>query len=233
MTNYGGNSILALQILGSSLYDSKALMKFAGAAGWPQQNTGLLANTYMKSSPGLLLGPCGVTFNDPMDDIINSFREIGLRISIGEAAHVNGGNETFFQSVSYESLLNRIEYAVEFKNLAVAVIVSLIGPMATLLLFWGWWGLGRTFSMSPLEVACAFQSPPGGNGLQYAALCDVLSHYGGNTPVESILKGLRKGDHQIPPDPDVRYGVDENTNQLLIGLTGPNFIRAPKRGEVI
>ncbi|KAK3340807.1 hypothetical protein B0H65DRAFT_578738 [Neurospora tetraspora] len=45
-------------------------------------------------------------------------------------------------------------------ELLLAVTVSLAGPLATMVLLWGWWRLGRSFSMSPLELANAFSSPP-------------------------------------------------------------------------
>ncbi|KAJ4375728.1 hypothetical protein N0V85_009038, partial [Neurospora sp. IMI 360204] len=113
--------------------------------------------------------PSGPNFDDPMDDIINSYREIGLRMSILEAA-VNNQNLTsantttsdpkqkswISQTVDYVSHQVRVEYKANAPALGLAVVVSLLGPLATLTLFWGYWHLGRDFSMSPLELANAF-----------------------------------------------------------------------------
>ncbi|KAK3947142.1 hypothetical protein QBC32DRAFT_224821 [Pseudoneurospora amorphoporcata] len=106
----------------------------------------------------------GPDYDDPMDDIINGYREIALRMSILEAV-VNNQNLTrdpkekpwISQPVDYVSHQVRVEYKANPHALALAVVISLLGPLATLTLFWGYWKLGRDFSMSPLELANSFR----------------------------------------------------------------------------
>lgn len=40
--------------------------------------------------------------------------------------------------------------------LVLAALVGLIGQVGLVVVCWGWWELGRTVSMSPLELANAF-----------------------------------------------------------------------------
>ncbi|CCC12996.1 unnamed protein product [Sordaria macrospora k-hell] len=123
---------------------------------------GLLSDLYQQGRSV----KCGQAFQDPMDDILNTYRELTLRLAIWDArnrsdAAISAGDKTgksnFFQAVKYtrpEQI--QAEYTANRTNLAVAVFVSLLGPLATLVLFWGFWELGRDFSMSPLELANAF-----------------------------------------------------------------------------
>jgi hypothetical protein len=175
---------------------------------------------------------CGVLFDDPMDDIINSFREIAFRMSIDEAANVDGNNTTVSQAVQYQSHSSRVEYAVDFRMLAVAVVISLLGPVATISIFWGWWNLGRQFSMSPLELAIAFQGVPSNSEVSHETVGGVLTRYSGNSPVEVMARVVRNGTENTPPDPDVQYGVVEDPNRLAIGIVGSGDIRTPRKGEV-
>ncbi|KAK3402320.1 hypothetical protein B0T20DRAFT_390215 [Sordaria brevicollis] len=134
--------------------------------------SGLAGYLYAQEYPGRLdryVNCCGPTFDDPMDDIINSYREIAFRMSILEAAankrNITNANTTesdshpwsiTSQSVDYVSDQVRVEYKANFPALALALAISLLGPLATLTLFWGYWRLGREFSMSPIELANAF-----------------------------------------------------------------------------
>lgn len=135
--------------------------------------SGVASYVYMKEYPESTLKTSAVMtgpdFDDPMDDIINSYRDIGLRMSILEAVVNNNGQTNgtalgpyslpkpfISQSVDYVSHQARVEYQANPRALGLAVVISLLGPLATLTLFWGYWKLGRNFSMSPLELANAF-----------------------------------------------------------------------------
>lgn len=209
---------------------------FGGAIGWTANVYGLLANTYgiWGSTRTNKAGCQPNAYSDPMDDIINAYRELALRMSVAAAADGyvastdDRGIATFkpySQNVPYTSELVRVQYAADRRNLAVAVIISLLGPVATLGLFWGWWKLGRTFSLSPLEVANAFGSgrSSGGN-----SALDVLVSSGSNASARELAKHVR----DVSGDPMVRYGVGD-ANQLVIAVTSVGNVRAPKVGDVL
>lgn len=51
-------------------------------------------------------------------------------------------------------------YQSDFRFLAVSLAVMLVGLMAELLLFWGWWSLERLdVTLSPTETAKSFNAP--------------------------------------------------------------------------
>jgi len=212
------------------MFDSKSHLMFAGGAGWPMQNDGLLANTYrsLDSAAG-----CGATFDDPMDDIINSYREIALRMSVEEAANMAREGKQISQNIEFASELVTVQYGLSVPNLAVAVVVSLIGPIATLGLFWGWWRLGRPFSMSPLEIANAFKPAAGEQHPQAEPVSIILSMANGNATADELVKEIKRGGQGMPSDPRVQYGVVAGAECLLMAVTTSQggVVRLPRSGE--
>ncbi|KAK0642079.1 hypothetical protein B0T16DRAFT_496649 [Cercophora newfieldiana] len=227
-------TVFALQVFGSHQYDSNSSTFFGGGAGWMPNTYGLLANTYANHDSKA--DGCAYSrdvYNDPMDDIINAYREIALRMSVAAAAdgHVVSTDDRgittsapYSQNVPYTSELVRVQYAADRGNLAVAVIISLLGPVATLGLFWGWWKLGRTFSLSPLEVANAFSTGTVGGG--HSAV-DVVVGGGSNASARELAKHVRNSG-----DPVVRYGVGD-ANRLVVAFSGAESLKAPKANDVL
>ncbi|KAK4449802.1 hypothetical protein QBC34DRAFT_437868 [Podospora aff. communis PSN243] len=220
----GSTTIRALQFFGSIQYDSISNTTFGGGIGWTTNTAGLLGNTYAYDSK---TSSCGsnVAYNDPMDDILNAYRELALRISVAAAAEGRpvGADDTgmsqfepYSQNVAYTSELVRIQYAADRRNLAVAVVISLLGPVATLVLFWGWWQLGRSFSLSPLEIANAFGAPNG-----------FLASGGSNASGDELAKHVK-----VAGDPMVRYGVGGGY-RLVVALAAQDVVRKPQAGEVL
>lgn len=161
-----GSTIPALRAVGSLLFDSTSHVKHDGTVQWTTTNTGLLSNLfYHAESPELRRSsdPKDYSFEDPMGDIINAYRDIAFRMSLQAAEEENEGlsnvDVKVFQEVGYVSHTDMARYAMDKAALAVAVVISLLGPVATLLLFWGWWKLGRRFTMSPLEMINAVLAP--------------------------------------------------------------------------
>ncbi|KAA8630238.1 hypothetical protein SMACR_09247 [Sordaria macrospora] len=161
-----GSTIPALQSIGSLLFDSSSKVSHGGAVGWTTSNSGLLSNLfYTAETPALRRSsdPKDYSFEDPMQDIINAYRDIAFRMSLQAATEENEGltdqNVKVFQEVGYTSHTSMARYAMDKAALAVAVVISLLGPVATLILFWGWWKLGRRFTMSPLEMINAVLAP--------------------------------------------------------------------------
>jgi hypothetical protein len=168
-----------------------------------------------------------------MDDILNAYRELALRISVAAAAEGRvvdtdeagiSQSEAYSQNVPYTSELVRIQYAADRRNLAVAVIISVLGPVATLALFWGWWRLGRSFSLSPLEIANAFGAPMGANG---HSPIGVLVSGSSNASGDELARHVKGAG-----DPMVRYGVGDGY-RLLVALAAHDGVRTPQAGEVL
>ncbi|CCC12443.1 unnamed protein product [Sordaria macrospora k-hell] len=133
-----GTIWLPLYQIGRLLFTSSAWVTYSFGFYQHLYNEGLIANLYAAnwSSTDPNDG-CAQHFHDPMDCIINSYRDIAFRMSVRSAA-----------DPIYDSMA-----------LILATLVGLAGPLPTLVLFWGWWKLGRDFTTSPLELANAILQP--------------------------------------------------------------------------
>ncbi|KAJ4139771.1 hypothetical protein NW768_001115 [Fusarium equiseti] len=81
--------------------------------------------------------------------------------------------------LSKELNSNFIKYTVNADFLAASLGVTFVCALAIVLLYHGFWLLGRPVTMSPLEIANAFQAPViRGNGVHRDAedLAKVLEH---------------------------------------------------------
>ncbi|KAK3984967.1 hypothetical protein QBC44DRAFT_405849, partial [Cladorrhinum sp. PSN332] len=212
-------TLSAIQRFTTSLYASTSTMTFQNSRAWFINNTGLLSNTYLTNPVSGTAACAFAAFGDPMDDVLNNFREIGLRMGVAAASD----GPPYSQSVAYTSELARVIYVAHRANLAVAVVISLMGPVATLVLFWGWWKLGRSFSLSPLEIANAFYSRE-----RLAATTALLAGTGSNASGNQVVKHVRSGG-----DPVVRYGVDEAEKRLVMAIAEAGTVRAPRSGEML
>nr|CAD70802.1 hypothetical protein [Neurospora crassa] len=162
------NTVLPLWQLGTSLFSSTSWMQYAFIHDYSMNYEGLIANLYAANwtanEDGL---PCYQYFNDPMNYIIDTYREIAFRMSVraaagpsydylaGQSSSVQQLPDLMQKGIPYTLHSTQVQYAADRPALVLAVIVSLVGPMAILFLFWGWWKLGRDFSMSPLEFSNA------------------------------------------------------------------------------
>ncbi|KAK3388353.1 hypothetical protein B0T20DRAFT_448570 [Sordaria brevicollis] len=224
-----GTTIPALRNLGSLLFDSTSNVSYDGVQQWLTSNSGLLSNLYTTAESSAVLrssDPKDYAFDDPMHDIINSFRDIAFRMSLEAAAEENEGlndaDVKVFQEVEYVSHQSMARYAMDKAALAVAIVISLLGPMATLMLFWGWWKLGRRFTMSPLEMINAVLAPgpelfddDGDEDDQrqqtsqkevarVLAECNARGEASGADLANQVRQNNRKGE-----EPVLKYGVDE------------------------
>lgn len=92
-----------------------------------------------------------------MDDIINAIREIAFRTSVSAASNTSlpGSVET----VPFKGTATQIVYVTNYHYTFIAATVSLLGILAVIPTFWGWWEDGREVRMTPLEIAKAFDAP--------------------------------------------------------------------------
>ncbi|KAK4167757.1 hypothetical protein QBC43DRAFT_255438 [Cladorrhinum sp. PSN259] len=216
----------AVQRVTSSLYASTSIMRFQGAKAWYINNTGLLANTYVTDPVMGTSGCAFAAFEDPLDEILNGFREIALRMGIGAAGSLPPSSSSSSQKVAYTSELVRVVYVAKRGNLALAVAISLVGPLATLVLFWGWWKLGRSFSLSPLEVANAFCFKQGDH-----TAATLLAGSGSNASGGQLAEYVRRSGR----DPVVRYGVvdEHEEKRLAVAVDESGTVRMPRTEEML
>ncbi len=61
--------------------------------------------------------------------------------------------------MAYNGFHERIVYRTDWRTAAAAIAISFLGVAATLPLYWRWWRLGRSVTLSPVEIAKAFGAP--------------------------------------------------------------------------
>ncbi|KAM0494915.1 hypothetical protein ACHAP8_008293 [Fusarium lateritium] len=164
---------------------------------------GLPATQYMSlngSEPS-----CMDTWTNPMENIIEAAREISFRASMQYAAE----NTTNSQTTEFKKNIMQSVYETDYSKMAIALLVSMAGMLATLQLFWGFWELGRRVSLNPFEVVIAFLGMPETH--------PVMGKIDPNMNVGNILKSTES----IGP---VRYGVWSVNGRPRLGFAQADVV---------
>ena len=195
-------------------YESLANLRFVGAVGYELVTEGATANRYalvnVTTGPsGGIVGPqsdCSLSFGDPTDDLLRAARDLMFRSAIAAA------NSTSSQTVRAQEVTTVPIYESRYLYLGIAVIFTILAWLATFPIFLGWWHVGRTVSLSPIEVAKAFRAP-------------MLQNADPNAKVDDLVK-------QVGQRP-VRYGVvmTYDGQQELLEMNDPQYVREPQPGR--
>lgn len=102
------------------------------------------------------------SFVDPTDDIIFAFNKYMLR-GASLAASWSNASQLIDEGLSTHQTVSGwtrpIVYHSDLRWYVGAAILELLTILVILPLFWGWWTLECDTSLSPLNIALAFQSP--------------------------------------------------------------------------
>jgi hypothetical protein len=148
-----GSTIGGFEYAASYMFSSQAIYVFAGAKSSITLN-GSLANEMIR---GIANG-MKETFEDPMEDMLDKFREIAFRASV-RAGRDRANVTDAQQSITYHGTANHSIYISDFRYMTAAAAVSIASIIAICATFYGWWQLGRTATLGPLEIAKAFDAP--------------------------------------------------------------------------
>ena len=163
----------------NSQYGSSAHMAYNGAIGYNLETTGVTA-THFVTNGDTSATTCNTSYADPTDNLLTSARQLMFRTALAY------GNASTVQTVSTYPLrvinVDRSHYL--FLGIAVGLTMIAIGLVSAT--FYGYWKLGRSMTLSPVELANAFGSPP---------LADACS----NSSASGIVKGCG--------DRGARYGA--------------------------
>jgi hypothetical protein len=162
----------------ADLFASSVTMYQGGTYGIVAAFTGLQANQYLKAYPnGTYPTYTEMSWTDPMDDMINAMREIAFRTSIAAASNTSLAGSV--QSVPYKGTSSQIVYVTNYTFTIIAAAVSFLGILTVIPTFWGWWEDGREVSMSPLEIAKAFDAPLLAGADGNATVNEIIAQAGG------------------------------------------------------
>ncbi|KAL1392756.1 hypothetical protein HDK64DRAFT_306228 [Phyllosticta capitalensis] len=156
-------TIGGFQLAMSTLFKSSATYQFGGAVS-SINFEGSTVNQYVDDkSSGDFSYPDDVNWNDPTSDILDAIREVAFRASI-YAANEYSSNQTALknmnasQDVHYLGQSLETVYATDLVRMIAGAALAVLGLLGALPLYYGWWELGRDVTMSPVEIAKAFDA---------------------------------------------------------------------------
>jgi len=187
----------------SDTYNSMAHLRFVAAYNYELISSGATVNRYAVIDPsGNSYANCTLAFADPSNDLIKAIRDMMFRTAIAAA------NDSDSQFVTAHETTTLPVYQSHYLYLGLAILCTALGWLATLPIFIGWWHVGRTVSMSPIETAKAFRAP-------------LLGNADSNADADMLLKEVG--------DRPVRYGAAATTGSQMdrLEMSEPQFIRTP------
>ena len=117
----------------------------------------MLADMFYQSEPSsydnYTFSTCHLKWSSPTQFVLNSMQDFMFR------AALRASNNTEVQTFTALRTSPTQVFHSEYGYLAAAIVITLLGVSRVLFMLRGWWLLGRTVSLSPLEVAKAFCAP--------------------------------------------------------------------------
>ena len=115
---------------------------------------------------------CASDWVDPTMDILSGLNELSFRLSLGAGGveYRNTSQPPAPQVLEMQETATINVFHSDYgfligSSLLSAIVVLLIAPT-----FWGWWEIGRSVTLNPIEVAKAFDAPffqgPGSNATE-------------------------------------------------------------------
>ena len=220
------SNLAGFTLAANNMYSSTAAFQFAGGAGFVLTIKGALANNYLEKayipaggqSQNFFYISNNISFRDPMEDMINGMREIAFRSALNVAQY----NLTFPNSTRdyvYTGSQPETIYVSNYRYMAAAMVVSLAGVLAVIPTYRGWWRLGRKVTLSPLEVAKAFDAP---------LLAGVQSNLGAQRMLKDVGgKYVRYGDVLGGTD---GVGSYDGTGRRRLQIMNADVVGRPEKG---
>jgi hypothetical protein len=194
-------------------------------AGWNSIDTwdgDIVSSTYLRAGAVTDLQSDNVTWADPVDDIIAMAHELTLRAAIAtthvmpydiEGNSITGSqpevsypnltlvNRTLEQQATMTRSYTETVYQTQVGWVAGAFILIMLACLSIVPTYWGWWNLGRPVTMSPLEIAKAFDAPllrptdPNGTAADHIRVVgDMRLRYG---PDDTALESTKRSDMEL------------------------------------
>ncbi|RMZ90612.1 hypothetical protein DV736_g2174, partial [Chaetothyriales sp. CBS 134916] len=101
--------------------------------------------------------PCQFTFKSPVNNIIHAMEEVLFRMAY--APRQPGKFPMATQTFPVTQVTPTLVFESNYIYAGIAVALMAIALLVLLLPLWGWWQLGRSVSLSPLETGKAFGAP--------------------------------------------------------------------------
>ncbi|KAE9378619.1 hypothetical protein N431DRAFT_450566 [Stipitochalara longipes BDJ] len=203
-------------------YNSETNIRFAAALGYVSITNGSTASQFLLPNSTY---DCGLSFADPTTNLTTYARELMFRTAIAAA------NSSNIQSVRAVQRASIAVYQSHYLYLALASGFTSLAVIMVLPTFFGYWHLGRKVSMSPIEIAKAFNAP-------------LLKNNDSNADSSQLVKdlgdlGVRYGAASIgsgTSDPkDTKQGISASQAELSgkrLEMAPPGEVMQPQKGWV-
>ncbi|RYP61715.1 hypothetical protein DL771_010035 [Monosporascus sp. 5C6A] len=198
---------------------------------------GMMGYAYRNSSDDKL-GTMGMTWADPMADIVAAIQELTFR-----AAVFQSNATTPMQRIEGEETALITVYTTNYGHLAGALVLMIVATLAMLPLFHGWWHLSRDVTLSPVEIAAAFRAPHIEGGDPNADVYTLLRQIGkrkaryGIVDEDGVMgychksesqEGVAKAGLSQVPSPGFGRG-HELPRRPTLGIADPEVVSWPRR----
>lgn len=224
--HFGDSTFGGVYLAAQQTFASTAFIAFLHNE-WNFTSSGSLANRYLQLNQYSLenfINNCNFTFEDPTSDIISAFNEIMFRTAVAAA------NSSDVQYVQATQTSTELVFKVQYQYLLGAVAVMLFSVAAIVPTFLGFWVIGRETSLSPLEIAKAFNAPLLHNvKLSNAPIEDLVKEIG-----ETVVKygEVRfKMDHGSMVLLDQDHPDDDETVKRRLEIADPRKVKSPLVGR--
>ncbi|PIB03011.1 hypothetical protein CB0940_11874 [Cercospora beticola] len=150
-------------------------IRFAGTIGYEILSTGPVGTRFanmseaVKKPAPLNQDLCSIYFNDPVPAFLEQARQLMFRTALTMT------NTSDMQKVQLNQIRTMGVYRAQYAYLGAAVGLSLAAVIVILTMYNGFWLLGRKVSMSPIEIAKAFNA-------------DILKNEHPNAEVDELVK---------------------------------------------
>lgn len=134
------------------------------------------------------------TFRDPMNLMLTDLRNIAFRAALKAGKEENATITQASQTINYTGHRLSTIYRTDYRFMSIAVGLSLLNLLFISTTLYGWWQLGRDVSMSPFEIAKAFDAP-------------LLHTAGSNIAFRRFPSEVK--------DQKIRYGLDSTRRRYV------------------
>jgi hypothetical protein len=204
----------------STRFNSRVETRFDGIYGLEVFHpAGSSQLQYMVEGHDTATRGCAMSWSDPTTDMLQAARELAFRVSLQTANASDATNMQAMGGAVQEQVV--LIYTTKYLFLGLALLFTLLGVLCIIPTFMGWWDLGRNVSMSPLEIAKAFDARSLAGADSNAEVGKLLKEVGERKIQYGVLVG---GDHMMSPSRE--DGVDARQGVLMLG--SPGEISSPR-----
>lgn len=221
-SDYDRWTLGGMWLAASNLFEANATYRWLGALSNVLNLPDSLSNQFLETPVGndTLYGlgmpiACKSNWTDPTNHILSALNQIAFRVSVN-AAHFpvrNTTNPPAPQVLIMQEVKPVNVYRSIYKYLAASTALTVLCVILVLPTFLGWWEIGRSVTLNPIETAKAFDAP-------------LLNGPGSNAPLHELVRTMGAR--------NVRYGEIEGSggqiSRRVLKIADPQDLVQPSPG---